>query len=133
MALEVPEFIKAILEDFDRKLVPLAETEVLDALARQTPPSQASPEHVKGYTAEFVAFQFRPLPSGDSVWGTYFGPMFSAEHEGKAVYGPDVAEIDEETVGYWQRRSAEVQHPVLAARYFRSRLGPNPCDNRRGS
>ncbi|MGA2074547.1 MAG: DUF4209 domain-containing protein [Terriglobia bacterium] len=122
MALEVPGFAKAVIEDFDRTLAPLEEVELMGALGRATKPLDyaPTPERDKGYTAEFCAFQFQPRPDGeDSVWGTYFGPMFSlsSPQQGRTVYKPDVADLDHETVEHWQRRSAEAQHPVLRARY----------------
>jgi len=120
MALEVPEFARAVIEDFDHSSAPLAEVELMEALVRATKPLDyaPTPEQEKGFAAEFCAFQFHPRPDGeDSVWGTYFGPMFSSQQQGMTVHKPDVADLDHETVEHWQRRSAEAQHPVLRARY----------------
>jgi hypothetical protein len=120
MALEVPGFARAVIEQFDHSLTPLAEVELMEALVRATKPLEyaPTPEQDKGFNAEFCAFQFHPRPDGeDSVWGTYFGPMFSSQQQGKTVHKPDVADLDHEIVEHWQRRSAEAQHPVLRARY----------------
>jgi hypothetical protein len=120
MGLEVPEFARAVVEQFDHSLAPLAEMELMEALVRATKPLDyvSTPEQDKGFAAEFCAFQFHPRPDGeDSVWGTYFGPMFSCQQQGRTVHKPDVADLDHETVVHWQRRSAEAQHPVLRARY----------------
>jgi hypothetical protein len=92
----------------------------MEALVRAAKPIEyaPTPEQDKGFNAEFCAFQFHPRPDGeDSVWGTYFGPMFSSQQQGKTVHKPDVADLDHEIVEHWQRRSAEAQHPVLRARY----------------
>jgi len=120
MALEVPGFAKAAIEHFDHSLSPLAEIELMEALVRAMKPPDyvPTPEQEKGFIAELCAFQFRSRPDGkESVWGTYFGPMFSSQQQGRTVHKPDVVDLDHEVVEHWQRRSAEAQHPVLRARY----------------
>ena len=120
MGLEVPDFARAVIEQFDHSLAPLAEVGLWEALARAAKPPDylPTPEHEKGLISELSAFQFHPRPDGEnSVWGTYFGPMFSSQQHGKTVHKPDVADLDHEIVEHWQRRSAESQHAVLRARY----------------
>jgi lysyl-tRNA synthetase, class I len=119
MPLEVPEFAREVIEDFDRRLGPLKEVNLIDALLRAKPlDNSLTPNQHKGYAAELCAFQFHARPDGeDSVWGTFFGPMFSRQQNGEAVYTPDLRDLDHETVAHWKRRSAEAQHPVLRARY----------------
>lgn len=74
----------------------------------------------KGAIAEIEALRFqRPHgPESRRTWGIYWSELASAEtREGKTVYFPDIADIDEAIVTHWISRSTDVRHPVLRARY----------------
>jgi hypothetical protein len=52
------------------------------------------------------------------VWGTSYGPLVTGiRQDGSPTYVPDITEANAETIEYWNTRSTQAKHPILAARY----------------
>ena len=70
------------------------------------------------FLAEHSAFLFYGRADEDSLWGTYFAPMWeSTTSDGTSAVNPDVAQLTSETVRHWEERVAVVQNSILRARY----------------
>jgi hypothetical protein len=104
---------------FENKTEPLNEVQIADALrlARKDQ-GDLSDEDWKGYLAEHSAFFFMERPKEDSLWKTYFAPMFTGMREGGAEeHSPDIKDLDADTAAHWENRAKSVANPVMRARY----------------
>lgn len=116
MSLLVPASTKSVLSQIETDRQPALDYEIGGKLSGLHQAEGLTEAERKGAWAEASAFNFTPL--SESPWGTYYGPVFTAKKpDGSPYYAPDIAEIDDEIVGHWERRSEEAQHPVLRARY----------------
>ena len=117
--MKVPKFVRDLLEHYEGKTEPFNEVEVYDALgnARKSCPDLTE-EEFRGFRAEASAFFFHERRHRDSVWGTYFAPMFTGTtSDGTQVHSPDIRELNPEVTAYWEERAKKCKHPVLRARY----------------
>jgi hypothetical protein len=61
---------------------------------------------------------FMERAEDDSVWGTYFAPIFEGTRaDGEKVRSPDIGDLDAETVAHWKERAKDVANPLMRARY----------------
>lgn len=117
MTITIPATTRAILDAFDIDRQPTVDYEVASRLSGLHLADGLTEPERKGGWAEASAFDFRLVDEG-SLWGTQYGPKFEATNvDGTPHYRPDIAEIDEEIVAHWERRTEEATHPVLRARY----------------
>lgn len=67
---------------------------------------------------EELAFDFAEDCYGN-VWGTYYGPQWTFRNKdtGEDVYVPDIKNVTEETITYWEQRANEAINPLLKMRY----------------
>ncbi len=67
---------------------------------------------------EAIAFEFAEN-CYDKYWGTYYGPQwtFAKKDTGEEVYVPNITDVTEDMVTYWEARSQVVQNPILKMRY----------------
>jgi hypothetical protein len=117
MPLNLPTTAQTILAAVDAERLPILDYEVAHKLSGLHRADGLTDPERKGAWAEESAFSFRPAEES-SPWGTHYGPIFTAtKNDGTPLYAPDIAEIDEEVIAHWERRSGESSHPVLRARY----------------
>ena len=117
--MESPAWLQECLSQFDSQATPFMEVAVGDAL-RAARGSQSNLDNVswEAFLAECSAFMFYERADEDSLWGTYFAPMWeSVSSDGKRTVSPDLAELTSETVRHWEERAAAVRNPILKARY----------------
>ena len=118
MSLEIPAATRQVLESVETAQQPLAEFDLAQQLLGVLEVGSLSQEERRGASAEWSAFFFRPIDEDASPWNTYYGPTLTmADAQGRPVYSPDLAQIDADTVAYWETRTAIAKHPVLRARY----------------
>ena len=117
--MQIPEFVSAVLKTFDELKEPFNEVQIVDELQKASKSQpEMNPDELKGYIAEANAFFFIPAHNENNPWGTYFGPfMTGTRQDGTEAYSPDIAQIDSEILGYWEKRATETPNPVLRARY----------------
>jgi Domain of unknown function (DUF4209) len=114
----VPSWIQQVLELFDTKTEPHNEIELAQALStEQAQHGDLGDEDLKAFLAEYSVFFFMESREGMSVWGTYFAPMTEFMQGETRVLCPDIAQLDAETVTYWEQRAAVVKNPLMKARY----------------
>lgn len=67
---------------------------------------------------EAMAFEFAEN-CNDKVWGCYYGPQwtFVKKESNEEVYLPDIKDVTEEMIGYWEQRALNVRNPLLRMRY----------------
>lgn len=67
---------------------------------------------------EAMAFDFAENCDG-KVWDSYYGPQWTLAKKdtGEEVYVPDIKDVTEETIAYWEKRASIVQNPLLKMRY----------------
>lgn len=67
---------------------------------------------------EAMAFDFAENCDG-KVWDSYYGPQwtFAKKDSGEEVYVPDIKDVTEETIAYWEERANIVHNPLLKMRY----------------
>lgn len=67
---------------------------------------------------EVMAFDFAENCDG-KVWNSYYGPQwtFTKKDTGEEVYVPDIKNVTEEMIAYWEQRASIVQNPLLKMRY----------------
>ncbi len=119
-AIIPPEEVKKTLEAFELRKESFEELELHEAIRKAFEPATQTPQEVKdGWYAELTAFHFFESPVEEfSVWGTHFGPIFTAENSnGDILVLPDIKDLDAEIIKYWEIRATETSHPVLKARY----------------
>jgi hypothetical protein len=120
MTITVLASIAAKLHDVDQRLEPFEELSLSFDLQALVPSgTELTIEERRGCYAEIAGMGFITGGAGDSPWGIFFRPMSSGVFkDGSLFYQPDAREADSEIVAYWLRRSEEVQHPCLRARYL---------------
>jgi hypothetical protein len=116
MALSIPATTQAVLDALERDRPPTVDYEVADKLSGLHRAEGLTDAERKGAWAEATPFHF--MPAEESPWGTHYGPVASfTEADGSASHAPDLGQVDEEIIEYWEQRSSDAQHPVLRARY----------------
>lgn len=67
---------------------------------------------------EAIAFEFAEN-CNDKKWGVYYGPQWTLAKKdtGEEMYVPDIKDVTEDMVEYWEQRANEVQNPMLKMRY----------------
>ncbi|OFW17766.1 MAG: hypothetical protein A3H27_05855 [Acidobacteria bacterium RIFCSPLOWO2_02_FULL_59_13] len=117
--MRIPEFVQAVLTQFEGESRPFNEAEVYDALrnARKAQ-GDLSQEDFEGLRAEAAAFFFYERRDRDSPWGTYFAPTFTGtRNDGIVVHHPDIKDLNADVVHHWEDRAKASKNPVLRARY----------------
>lgn len=114
--LKMPQFMQEIFNSIEASRNPLTEIEVAHRLTTCAGGTDLQSDERAGAAAEADVFNL--LPTEDSPWETHFGPFASLpSKDGSWVHIPNLANINEGVVDYWETRSNEAQHPVLIARY----------------
>lgn len=67
---------------------------------------------------EVMAFDFAENCEG-KVWNSYYGPQwtFTKKDTGEEVFVPDIRNVTEGMIAYWESRAGEVKNPLLKMRY----------------
>jgi hypothetical protein len=67
---------------------------------------------------EAMAFEFAENCDGKE-WNTYYGPQwtFTKKDTGEEVYVPNIKDVTEEMIAYWEERTVTVKNPLLKMRY----------------
>lgn len=67
---------------------------------------------------EAMAFEFAENYDGKE-WNTYYGPQwtFTKKDTGEEVYVPNIKDVTEEMIAYWEKRAVNVRNPLLKMRY----------------
>lgn len=117
--IRLPEFVLNVLNSFEQQTSPFNEAQVYDALANARKSlGDLSESDFEGLRAEASAFFFYERRNGDSVWGTYFAPTFTATtKDGQQVRNPDITQLGPPVIEHWQSRAKATKNPVLRARY----------------
>lgn len=78
------------------------------------------PDEVKRtpeYRYEVLAFAL-VANGNETEWGSYYGPMFIGKKEdGTPASYPELSDIDNDSVLYWETRAQQSVNPLLKARY----------------
>lgn len=79
-------------------------------------PKDTSEKLLCGY--ETMAFDFAENCDGKE-WNTYYGPQwtFTKKDTGEIVYLPNIKDVTEQMVAYWEERAVAVRNPLLKVRY----------------
>jgi lysyl-tRNA synthetase class 1 len=117
--MKIPDWLEAVLSDFEKRTEPHTETQISTALRHASDDHQdMASEDLKVFQAEWTAFMLMERPKEDSVWGTYFAPMMILKQDdGGEFRSPDIKNLDAETVAHWEDRARSVADPVMKARY----------------
>jgi hypothetical protein len=104
MLLIIPAETSRILESVDAARQPISEWELADAISNILKADKLPQDERKGAWAEWAAFFFRPFYDEESrPWDTHFGPTMTAiDAVGQPVYIPDLAQVDADTITYWE-------------------------------
>lgn len=104
------------LAKFDNCVNPLNEREIGLQILNLV---QGNEGLAKETLAEQMAFNFEEnCEESEDGWDLYYGPLYSISNkEGDKSEFPNIREIDNTILKYWERRSNDVKHPVLKARY----------------
>ena len=118
-AIRIPEWVANVLASYETRTDPHNEVQIADLLdSNRRTQGDLDDEAWRGYLAERSAFLFADRSEEDSVWETYFAPMFTAtQNDGTELRVPDVKDFDLATVTYWEGRARSVQNPIMRARY----------------
>lgn len=67
---------------------------------------------------EIMAFDFADNCDG-KVWNSYYGPQwtFTKKDTGEEVYVPNIKDVTEEMIAYWEERGIMAHNPLLRMRY----------------
>ena len=120
MPVFVPTELVPILEATDRDQQPIDELAMSARLLAAIPPErEISPDERKGAFAEIFAWRFqRARPDERRTWGIYWSELTSwTTSEGRQIYSPDIADVDDDVVEHWIRRSENATHPTIRARF----------------
>lgn len=120
MPIDPPQEIKDVLIQMDRSNEFFRPIDAYKKIKDVYPITNDTPSGIRrNVLAETSAFYFMENSFGEkSNWATHFGPLMSGvTTNGKEVFVPDIAELNEEELLYWEKRSKEAEHPVLKARY----------------
>ena len=120
MDMILPASVKAVLDQYDASNRGFHEHDLAQASAEAAGPVEGRSDAERhAVWAEISAFNFMPSSGPDgSVWETYFAPSMTATRQDVTVIRSlDIAQADGSTIVYWAKRSGEVHHPILRARY----------------
>src|SRR5215472_15233183 len=120
MDMILPASVKAVLDEYDASNRGFHEHDLAQAIAEAARPAERRSDAERhAVWAEISAFNFMPSLGPDgSVWETYFAPSMTAtRQDGTEIRSPDIAQADGSIIVYWGKRSGEVHHPILRARY----------------
>ena len=119
MQMIIPDWLQPTLAQFEGRTYPFMEVEVGEAVGHTRPPDRDVTEvERKVLLAEHSTFMFMERREGDSVWATYFAPIFEGTRtDGVKVRMPDVEALDAETVVHWRARAIATANPLMRARY----------------
>ncbi|HEX4067813.1 MAG TPA: DUF4209 domain-containing protein [Acidobacteriaceae bacterium] len=117
--MKIPDWLQICLASFEGSEKPFMEVAITDAIhgvvGKQGGIADGDRLVIQ---AESSAFGFMTRSDTESVWGTYFAPMWVVTTtEGKEVRSPDIAALTAESVTHWEERARAVQDPVMRARY----------------
>ncbi|HLE62304.1 MAG TPA: DUF4209 domain-containing protein [Pyrinomonadaceae bacterium] len=117
--MKIPEFVRAVLTEFENQTDPFNEAQVYDGLRKaRKAQGDLSEEDFEGLRAEAVAFFFYERRERDSPWGTYFAPSFTGtKPDGSVFHNPDIRELNADVASHWEARAKNCKNPVLRARY----------------
>lgn len=116
--MTIPQWVQVVLDRFDSKTEPHNEVEIAQELANERAlHGDLSEEDWKVFLAEHSAFFFMESREGASAWGTYFAPMAEWTQGKTTVRNPDITQLNDETVAYWEQRAAASKNPLMKARY----------------
>ena len=74
-------------------------------------------KHTPQFRFEGIAFSL-VANGNETEWGTYYGPMFSGKKaDGSPASFPELSDIGNDTVLYWEIRAQQATNPLLKARY----------------
>jgi hypothetical protein len=114
----IPQWVQVVLDRFDSKTEPHNEVEIAQELANERAlHGDLSEEDWKVFLAEHSAFFFMESREGAGAWGTYFAPMAEWTQGETTVRNPDITQLNDETVAYWEQRAAASKNPLMKARY----------------
>lgn len=115
----IPDWLQPTLAEFEGRTDPFMEVEVGEAINRARPTDRDATEvERKVGLAEHSAFMFTERRDEDSVWGTYFAPIFEGTSTGGVtIRVPDIKVLDAETVAHWKARAIATTNPIMRARY----------------
>lgn len=118
--LRLPDELAETLARFDSSPDDITEAEPSFAIEAQLKDKEDATDFDRqAVSAEVAALQMH-LVHGQkrSHWGTRFGSIIESIREDGTRSGfPDMTKVDNRVIAYLQRRSADVKHPVLKARY----------------
>lgn len=74
-------------------------------------------KHAPQFRYEGIAFSL-VANGNETEWGTYYGPMFTGKKaDGSPASYPELTDIENDTVLYWETRAQQATNPLLKARY----------------
>src|SRR5712692_6176607 len=120
MRLTIPKILQDLIAKLDDITGPIDEIGLASKLESALGDSKTlSPEERRGAFAAIAGFWFqRPHRMERRTWGIYWAELSSwITPAGKQNYSPDVADVDEDVLLYWIKRSASAKHPALRARF----------------
>lgn len=115
----IPASVDEVIKNFDQAKEPFTIGDVHQELskARNGLHDPGEAENL-GSWAEVCAFALTSRNSGESPWGTYFGPMGSwSDDTSKTTYCPDIVHANAEVLAHWAKRARDVRNPILKSRY----------------
>ena len=117
--MTTPEWLTPVINAFESRTDPFMVASVAESMKEaRTTQGDLSESDWKAFLAEHSAFFFFERPEKDSVWETYFAPMVEAtRHDGTKFLSPDIADLDTETIRYWEERAVQARHSILKGRY----------------
>jgi lysyl-tRNA synthetase class 1 len=116
--MTIPAWVQEILDRFDTKTESHNEVDIAQALSdERAQHGDLSEEDWKVFLAEHSAFLFMGSREGASAWGTYFAPMAEWTQGETTVRNPDIAQLNADTVAYWEQRALACKNPLMKARY----------------
>jgi Domain of unknown function (DUF4209) len=117
--MKIPEWLQPTLTHFEGRTDPFMEVEIGEAIASsRRKKGDIDQAELKVSLAEHSAFMFMERADGDSVWGTYFAPIFEGTRaNGERLRMPEIEDLDGETVAHWKERANDSKNPLMRARY----------------
>jgi hypothetical protein len=117
--MKFPKWVTEIVAEFEKRTKAFMEVEIHDALGQGRKREAVMDDaDFEGFRAEACAFGFYERRSKDSIWGTYFAPIFTATRvDGSKVVAPDIKDLNTDVIRYWEKRAQECLNPVMRARY----------------
>ena len=118
-SLKIPEWVKKVLLSFELRTRLYLEVEIADALsAVRKDQGNINDDDWRGFLAEWSAFLFLESRNKESVWATYFAPMWSTKTaDDSDFFSPDIKNLDAGTVAHWEERAKTCGNFVMRARY----------------